>query len=84
MRFAQGLFTVALIALLGVSYHHSRRSCFPQITRIETFFSPFPLLLPFCSRKLRHHAASHLNGPSSAPRMSSTASNVSTVRALLA
>ena len=37
MRFAQGLFTVALIALLGVSYHHSRRSCIPQITRIETF-----------------------------------------------
>ena len=41
MRFAQGLFTVALIALLGVSYHHSRRSCFPQIARIETFSHHF-------------------------------------------
>ena len=37
MRFAQGLFTVALIALLGVSYHHSCRCYVPQTFRIETF-----------------------------------------------
>ena len=86
MRFVQGLYSVAFIALLGVSYHFMRTSLLftTSIHKFWTNFSPFSLWYPNCSRKLRHRADNHLAGLSSALTISRTDLNASTVRAWLA
>ena len=94
MRFVQGLFTVALIALLGVSYQlmyaancrliHYTNFSFDTWVLKQVSLTILSLYSSFCSKKLRHRAASRPAGLSSALKMSRTTLNVSTVRALLA